>query len=109
MPWTVVGKKPGSFFSLPPLPAGRECGGRGGPGVVRGHSGADEAGITEVSGIGVWTGTDRTAPYSVTHVSSLYPFRTFSAVFCASAREPKGPTRTRYMVWPPTSTGERKA
>src|SRR5215210_8816634 len=45
--------------------------------------------------------------YSVTQVSSLYPLRTFSAVFCASSRELKGPIRTRYMVCPAFSTGER--
>ncbi len=49
------------------------------------------------------------SPYSVTQVSSLYAFRTFSATFSASSRELKGPMRTRYMVWPFTSTGERKA
>src|SRR5262249_8446359 len=44
--------------------------------------------------------------HSVTHVSSLYVLRTFSATFWASGRELKGPIRTRYMVWPATSTGD---
>src|SRR6185312_15411845 len=48
-------------------------------------------------------------PHSVTQVSYLNSFCTFTATFWASAREVKGPMRTLYMVWPATSTGERKA